>query len=145
MAKRAVATLLLTAAFFQMALCQDVEKKTLHCYNCSYTEPCAEIPTQCQEGEKCGTMLGHSDYKVHDSIFGKGCVPAMKCGTQERISILNSPFRVVYTCCVSDYCNKAVFEAKHKVVTEEGYSSVPTHLPCLFATTLLAVLATLLS
>ncbi|KAL8213073.1 UNVERIFIED_CONTAM: hypothetical protein K2H54_060568 [Gekko kuhli] len=127
------------------ARCQDLEKKALHCYFCSYEEACAETPTQCQEGEKCGIMLGHSDYKVHDSIFGKGCVSAPKCGNQEQITYWNNPFRVTYSCCDTDYCNKDIVGVDHKIITAAGNTSGATHLPWLLAATLLAVLPAFLS
>ncbi|XP_054833376.1 uncharacterized protein LOC129328377 [Eublepharis macularius] len=145
MAKKAAAFLFLTVAFLQMALCQDTEKKKLRCYFCGYEQACTETSVLCQEGEKCSTMLGHSDYKVHESIFGKGCISAQKCGSQDKITYWRNPFRVTYSCCDSDYCNKEVFGAGHKGISGAGRTSLTTHLPWLFAATLLAALLACLS
>nr|XP_056706968.1 sperm acrosome membrane-associated protein 4-like [Euleptes europaea] len=145
MPKRAAATLFLTVAFFQMALCQDVEEKRLQCYFCAYEQACAENLVQCKEGERCGTMLGHSDYKVHESIFGKGCISASKCGNQDQITYWRNPFRVTYSCCDTDFCNKESFGADQKGIAAAGHTSIPAHLPWLFAATLLAALPALLS
>ncbi|XP_048347526.1 sperm acrosome membrane-associated protein 4-like [Sphaerodactylus townsendi] len=141
----AAATWLFAVAFFQMALCQDVEKKSLQCYYCGYEQACGKTSVQCQEGERCSTMSGNSDYKVHDPIFGKGCVSAAKCGHRDRISLGHNPYRVTYTCCNTDLCNDWVSGSDNRVITSVGHISVPTHLPWLFAAVLLAALSALLS
>ncbi|XP_032997532.1 sperm acrosome membrane-associated protein 4-like [Lacerta agilis] len=107
MAGRAAAALLITASVLQIALGQNMTdtKIGLHCYKCDFDRPCSMVRVTCNEGESCSTIRGHSDYKVHESIYGKGCVSARKCSGLDRISYSNNPFRVTYSCCNTDYCN----------------------------------------
>ncbi|CAI5768034.1 Hypothetical predicted protein [Podarcis lilfordi] len=128
MAGRAAAALLLTASILQIALGQNItEPRTvLHCFKCDFDQPCSEASVTCNEGESCSTIRGHSDYKVHESIYGKGCVSVRKCNGLDRISYSNNPFRVTYSCCNTDYCNG-------------GYSGAP-RLPLVCVATILTML-----
>ncbi|XP_053145856.1 lymphocyte antigen 6G6e-like [Hemicordylus capensis] len=136
MTHTAVTTLLLTVSFFPMALCQDAGKQGLRCYRCGFDQPCVETLVNCSEGERCGTISGHSDYKVHESILRKDCVPAQKCDSNDKLTYWNNPFRVTYSCCNTDFCNRAISGAPRPSAT---------HLPMLLVATILAILLTFLS
>ncbi|KAG8127713.1 hypothetical protein E2320_014603, partial [Naja naja] len=50
------------------ALCQTTEK--LLCLDCTLGQRCLEPSlVSCNEGERCATIKGFSDYKVHEYIY----------------------------------------------------------------------------
>ncbi|XP_008119924.1 uncharacterized protein LOC103281048 [Anolis carolinensis] len=135
MDKKAAATLFFTLSFFQIALCQQTG---LQCYKCKFDQPCSDASSvvNCQEGEVCGFIKGNSESKVHEPIFGMGCVTETKCSSDEKIIHSSNPFRVTYSCCNTNYCNNGM---------SRFYAASRTHLTLLFVATLSTILLTFLS
>ncbi|XP_034277630.1 lymphocyte antigen 6 complex locus protein G6d-like [Pantherophis guttatus] len=102
-----VLSIFLAVCFFQIgipALCQ--RKETLLCFNCTLGKRCLEPSlVSCNEGERCGTIKGLSDFKVHESIYARGCIPATKCNKLDRAIYSDVPYRVKVSCCDSNLCN----------------------------------------
>ncbi|XP_061478097.1 lymphocyte antigen 6G6e-like [Rhineura floridana] len=131
----AAAALLVSVSILQIARGQNVtiQKPGLRCYSCSFNQPCTETQVTCKEGEHCSMIRGHSDYKVHESIFKKGCISAKKCRSSDNISYWNNPFRVTYSCCSTDLCNTGISRAPHASSTNLPMLCVATVLTILFA------------
>nr|XP_060617050.1 sperm acrosome membrane-associated protein 4-like [Anolis sagrei ordinatus] len=136
MDKRAAATLFFTLSFFQIASCQQAVMNGLQCYKCKFDQPCSDPSSvvSCQEGEVCGFIKGNSEYKVHEPIFGTGCIEATKCSSDEKIIHSSNPFRVSYSCCNTNYCNNG----------NSRFNPSRTHLTLLFVATLSTILLTFL-
>ncbi|KAK9405822.1 hypothetical protein NXF25_004596 [Crotalus adamanteus] len=84
------------------ALCQS----TLLCYNCTLGQRCLEPSlVTCKEEERCGTIKGFSDFKVHEYIYARGCIPAIKCNKLDKAHYSDVPYRVKVSCCNSHLCN----------------------------------------
>ncbi|ETE61452.1 Lymphocyte antigen 6 complex locus protein G6d [Ophiophagus hannah] len=102
-----VFSIFLAVCFFQIgipALCQRMEK--LLCLDCTLGQRCLEPSlVTCNEGERCGTIKGLSDYKVHESIYARGCIPEAKCNKLDRALYSNASYRVKVSCCDSHLCN----------------------------------------
>ncbi|XP_026576210.1 lymphocyte antigen 6 complex locus protein G6d-like [Pseudonaja textilis] len=102
-----VFSIFLAVCFFQIsipALCQKME--TLLCYDCPLGKRCLEPSlVSCQEGERCSTIKGLSDYKVHEYIYARGCIPETQCNKLDRALYSNASYRVKVSCCDSDLCN----------------------------------------
>ncbi|KAM6475878.1 uncharacterized protein PHA67_007845 [Liasis olivaceus] len=130
-----VLTIFLAVSFFQIGIpaqCQNVQ--AVQCYKCTFGQACLQPSVEtCKEGERCGTIRGLSDFKVHESIFAKGCIPATACNEEERVVYANVPYRIRNYCCNTSFCNGNSSGAAHTSVTSFFLLVVTTTVAILLA------------